>query len=358
MIARAFRGLTQQELANKAALTQSFVCQVERGHRAPTDDVAASLAHALGFAVPFFAQGDEDLFEEDECNFRRRKTTPAFVRERLVAQGNVFNLVVRYVDGAVRLPKVAIPRAGAGAPEEIEVAADRCRIAWGLGPNLPCANVVRVAERQGVVTTRLAGHAAQVDAFSRGGSRPIVVLNSDKGSTSRARFDTAHELGHLVLHAGRADGDPAREEEANAFASAFLLPRDGFCRETPVMARVDWEVVFRLKARWKTSAAAIVRRAYDLARLDAVEYRRAYKYMSWKGWLKGEPEEPPEEDPESIPLAFGVLLKKHGERHADVARKLGLDPATLRDIGIEPCPAEEAAPQAPAGKVVPFRRVR
>lgn len=358
-VARAFRGLTQQELANKAALTQAFVSQLEKGHKAPSDDVLAAIAHALGFATSFFLEAGDDLFGEAECNFRRRKSTPAFVRERLVAQGNVFNVVVRYLDSALRLPKVAVPCLTSGATEQIERAADHTRVVWGVGLNLPCTNVVRAAERQGVVTTRFAGHAAQIDAFSRPGSRPLIVLNSDKGSTSRARWDVAHEVGHLVMHQNRPEGDEGREREADRFASSFLLPREAFCREFPVSRRIDWAAVFRLKARWKVSAAAIVRRAHDLDRIDAVEYRRAYKYMSMKGWLKGEPHEPPEEEPESVPLAFGVLYTRRGQSHGDVARQLGLTSSALRDVGIEPSEAElknESSP--PPGKVVPIRRTR
>lgn len=357
-VARTFRGLTQQELANQAALTQAFVSQIEKGHKSPSEDALAALAHALDFAVAFFTEPPEDLFQEDECNFRRRKTTPAFLRERLVAQGNVFNIAVRYLDRALRLPKLAIPDLTVRAPEEIEKAADHCRVAWGVGLNLPCTNVVRAAELHGVVTTRFAGHAAQIDAFSRSGARPLIVLNSDKGSTSRARWDVAHELGHLVLHRGRAEGDEEREEEADAFAGAFLLPREGFCREFPETRRIDWSMIFRFKKRWIASAAAIVRRAYRLNRIDAVEYRRAYKYMSFKGWLKGEPEEPKPEDPESVPLALGVLYTRRQETHSDLARRLGLTPAILRDVGIEPsgAEAESAAPPPPAGRVIPLRR--
>lgn len=357
-VARAFRGLTQQELANKAALTQAFVSQIEKGHKAPSDDVLAALAHALGFAVAFFTEPAEDLFAETECNFRRRKTTPAFVRERLVAQGNVFNIVVHHLDRVLRLPKANVPALTARAVEEIERAADHCRMDWGVGRNLPCTNVVRAAERQGIMTTRFAGHAAQIDAFSRPGPRPLIILNSDKGSTSRARFDVAHEVGHLVLHQNRPEGDEEREKEADVFASSFLLPRDAFCREFPMSSRVDWAAVFRFKARWKVSAAAIVRRAYDLQRIDAMEYRRAYKYMSFKGWLKGEPEEPPEENPESAPIALRLLYTRRGETHENVARRLGLTASVLRDVGVEPSDAETESSDAlpPAGRVVPLRR--
>jgi transcriptional regulator with XRE-family HTH domain len=67
-IARAFRGLTQQELANKTALTQAFVSQIEKGHKAPSDDVLAALAHA-GFATSFFLAPVDDLFPRMSATF-------------------------------------------------------------------------------------------------------------------------------------------------------------------------------------------------------------------------------------------------------------------------------------------------
>ena len=49
------------------------------------------------------------------------------------------------------------------------------------------------------------------------------------------------------------------------------------------------------------SAAAIVRRAYDLGLIGAVEYRKAYKYMAWKKWpTTGEPEKPSFQEPELL----------------------------------------------------------
>lgn len=355
-LARTFRGWNQARLAEACALTQAFISLLEKGAKSPSQEALAALAAALRFDVAFFEEPATDLFNEDACNFRRRKRTPATVRERLVAHGNLFNMVVRYLDGALRLPKVAVPSAQAGTAEAIERAADRCRLEWGVGLNLPCTNMLRVAEKHGVVATRFVGEALDVDAFSRAGSRPLIVLNSDKGSTSRARWDVAHEVGHLVLHAAteRLAMDDV-EAEADAFAGAFLLPRDGFAREFPQASRIDWSVVFRMKRRWKVSGAAIVRRAHDLRRIDAAEYRRAFKYMSSMGWRSGpEPEEPPEEVPATVALAFEVLHKRFHEDAANVARRIGISADVMRSIGV----AVSAVPVEPPreASVVPFRR--
>ena len=66
--------------------------------------------------------------------------------------------------------------------------------------------------------------------------------------------------------------------------------------------------VFELKKRWKVGAAAIVKRAYDLRLIAAVEYRQSFKYMSARNWRKdGEPHEPEFKGPELLFAALGSL---------------------------------------------------
>jgi putative SOS response-associated peptidase YedK len=65
-----------------------------------------------------------------------------------------------------------IPQVRASNQEEIERAAERCRMHWGLGLDVPIKNVVRVMERAGVAITRCPGIGEKVDAFSRFGIPP------------------------------------------------------------------------------------------------------------------------------------------------------------------------------------------
>lgn len=52
----------------------------------------------------------------------------------------------------------------------------------------------------------------------------IAVAQGEKPK-GRIFFDMAHELGHILLH------PKSRENQANRFASAFLLPKESFLQE-------------------------------------------------------------------------------------------------------------------------------
>jgi len=348
--ARAFAGLSQTELGERIAVSHQFIAYLEKGHRQPTSEVVDALGEVCGFLPSYFYGPPLEEFRDEECHFRRRSTTPIMVRSRVLAHGTLFGQLVRYLDKRLSLPPPNVPSVRAKIPEEIERAAERCRMEWGLGRDLPIDSMTRALENAGVVVTRLHGDAEKVDAFSRLGRRPIVVLNTDKGSASRSRFDAAHECGHLVLHGGMVTGDPEHENEADRFASALLMPRTGFVREFP--RSTEWPELFRCKKRWKVSVAAVVRRAYDLRLIDAIQYQRAYKYISAKGWRKGEPDEPVPEIPEMIQIAI-TLLRKTGTTERDLAGALGWTIATfLRVSGVQV--VDEPAEEEPStmGKVI------
>jgi Zn-dependent peptidase ImmA (M78 family) len=131
----------------------------------------------------------------------------------------------------------------------------------------------------------------------------------------------AHELGHFVLHDGIETGSKETEDQANAFASALLMPRRTFGREFSARP-FSWTHVFDLKRRWLASASAIIRRAFTLKLLDPVTYRRCYQYMSLRGWLKKEPYEPSFVGPEWLMSAFDVAKKRFNMTAADICARL------------------------------------
>ena len=173
----------------------------------------------------------------------------------------------------------------------------------------PIAHIGRVAERNGAILIRHLTHADKIDAFARHSDFGVIVLNMARTSTSRWIFDVAHEIGHFVLHREIETGSKETEAQANYFASCILLPRKTFGREFR-SARISWPHVFDLKRRWRVSAAAIIKRAYDLNLLDPVAYRRCYQYMSVRGWLKTEPWEPEFAGPEWLTSAFDLAATR------------------------------------------------
>lgn len=306
-VARNFNGWSQAELGRRVSVTHAFIAYLEGGSKQPTPLLVDALAAVTGFREDFFFASELDEFTDEECHFRRRASTPASLRRRVLAQGTLFGQLVGHLDDVLALPSPAVPTTVARSRDDIERAAERCREKWGVGRDLPIKNLTRAVERAGVVITRFHGFTTKVDAFSRKGRRSVIVLNTDKDSASRTRFDLAHECGHLAIHVGRATGDVETEKEADYFASALLLPRAGLVREFSRAARIDWDAVFRLKQRWRVSAAALIRRAFDVGLVDAAQYQRAYKHMAFRGWLKGEPAEFDEETPELVALAISEL---------------------------------------------------
>jgi Zn-dependent peptidase ImmA (M78 family)/transcriptional regulator with XRE-family HTH domain len=308
-LARNFKGWTQSELAQRVVASPGTISLYERARikSNPPDHLVAALAEVTGFAPGFFFIPVADPFGEHECNFRHRRSTPETVKKRARAHGTLLGMVVDQLAThlRVRFPKYNVPTIAAATPTEIEAAAEECRKFWKLGTDTPIVHIGRVLEHAGVVLFQHFSASEKVDAFSRRGQINVIFLNVRRFTASRWIFDIAHETGHLVLHSNRDTGTEQTETEADRFASAFLLPRKAFGSEFSTRA-LTWDHIFALKKRWRTSAAAIIRRAYDLGLIGAVTYRSLFKARSARGWIYNEPFEPEFQPPELLRSAFEV----------------------------------------------------
>ena len=120
------------------------------------------------------------------------------------------------------------------------------------------------------------------------------------------------------------------ERQANRFASAFLLPSKPFVRNFPRGRRLDWHVIFAIKRAWNVSAQAILRRAHDLALIDAAQYKSGNVFIAKHGYKRSEPYEAEEaETPEVLRAALIALQASQGLLPRDVARKLDVQPVLL-----------------------------
>lgn len=351
-LARTFHGYTLEEIGKQTGVTRQYVQQVEASENThPANDLVMAWAEILKTEPDFFFQPLRFEVPEESCHFRKRKTTPLHIKTRAISCGTVFNLLVAYLEAHVGFPLCELPKFAVERKEDIERAAEKCRSLWGLGLDTPISNITRVLETMiGAIVTTFVGVSDKIDAFSypyfdRAGDiklytkealwRPIVVHNMAKMSSSRARFDLAHELGHIILHADVEAERLGVEDEANSFASAFLLPRAGIIREFPRSKQLSWRGLIDLKVRWGVSLQALVRRAYDLDLITAVQYRSANVYISKKGWRINEPEERsiPFEQPEIIQQALAVLERK-GKTVPAIAHDLHMRPEILADFAI------------------------
>ena len=334
-VARELKGLTKTELAELVDKTPSALSQFETGRARPDPQTLRRIALALGLPITFFTKRrSASLIPLDACHFRSLRSATQRDRRRLLAVAMLLCELVSELEEYVELPSDQIS-ALARTPkttEEIEELATHVRRAWGLGLG-PITNVVRLLEAKGAIVARIADGCEEVDAFSLWhAARPLVFLVMEKHSPSRSRFDAAHELGHLVMHADVAPASQEVEKQANRFASAFLMPREVFSHECP--HRLVWGHMEELKRRWKVSLGAVVRRAYDLGCFSEATYRRACMHLNKTynagGIRRPEPFEPQLESPTVIADAITAL--DEGTPLEGIAERLGLSAATVKTL--------------------------
>jgi len=337
-LARIFHGLSLEQLGEKVSVTRQYIQKLEVDPTISLNkDMLAALAEALKVEAPFFFDPPINEVQEEICHFRKRATTPLHIRKRALSYGTLFNLLLSYLEFHVQFPPndISLTQHLTGR-EEIENKTLELRKRWGLGEDCPIDNMLRTIENAGGVVTTFDGVSDKIDAFSYLYTRPVIVRSLAKKSVSRARFDLAHELGHLILHSGLEDNASVIEEEANYFASAFLMPRSAFAREFPVTPRINWNLIYGLKIRWGASIQAIVRRAYDLKILSALQYRQASVYIARHQWRIDEPfeDEIKAENPEIVHSAFDFLKRKNVGAE-QVAQDLHISLEMINKFGLD-----------------------
>jgi Zn-dependent peptidase ImmA (M78 family)/transcriptional regulator with XRE-family HTH domain len=338
-LARLLSGLTQQQLGDAVSVSRQYIHQIEGGTKQPASDVMAALVEALNVEERFFyiPVGNDVKFEQ--CHFRKRKTTPVGLANRVLAFSTIFEKLVEFIHQHLELPTTRFPNienaGGEYTNEQIERAAELCRNIWGLGLDTPISRMTRVLENSGVVITYFRGVSDKVDALSVNRKYPIIVRNTAKESVCRMRFDLAHECGHFVLHDGIETGDNCTESEADKFASAFIFPRFAFLKEFPdyTTGRINWNTVYNLKIRWGMSARAIIYRAHSLGRITAQQYRSANVWLNKSGQSRVERHDDKiaPENPELLYKSFQVMREQLGIRFDYIAKELGIS----RDLLIE-----------------------
>jgi Zn-dependent peptidase ImmA (M78 family) len=289
VLARELTGWTQREVVDRLdrPLSAAALSQLETGRTRPAPETLAALADFYGCPPAFFVERPED--EARPGFFRSLKALPARERRKRIANARLLASFVAVLEEHVVLPDNELPRYPRDPLDldAVEQVAAQVRSDWEV-PDGPVDDVVRLLERNGLIVVRSQQRRTDVDAFSvRFPQRSVVVLGSDKAVASRSRFDAAHELGHLVMHADAEAGTSAVEKHAHAFASAFLMPADDIIDSLP--RKVDLSVLMELKAEWRVSMSAILMRSKTLGVMAPTTYVSAMKMFSSRGWRRTEP---------------------------------------------------------------------
>lgn len=259
------------------------------------------LADLLGFPTSFFAMDDSNKTPAGAVSFRALTSKTAGQRDAVLAMCDLATDLTAWVDERFGLPLPNIPDLRGESPD---IAASLLRQEWGLGVK-PIKNMVHLLEAKGVRIFSLADNCREVDACSFwSGPTPFALVNTEV-SCERLRFDLAHELAHLTLHKHAGPSGRTAENEANAFASEFLMPIESIHEHLP--NRTSLSDLIRKKKIWNVSVSALAYRLHKLGYISDWHFKSLNIEMRRRGYKAAEPEGSPMEQSKVFELILGRL---------------------------------------------------
>jgi Zn-dependent peptidase ImmA (M78 family)/DNA-binding XRE family transcriptional regulator len=327
--ARKRRGMNMTQLAKCLGVDLRSVSAYEKGEYEPKDDKLERIAQILSFPVSFFMLADIPELSPDTASFRAMSKMSASKRDIALSAGGIALLLNQAIESRFNLPLLDLP--DLSREPNPEAAASALRRHWGIG-ELPVKNMIHLLESKGIRVYSLAIDAQEVDAFSLWREDQAFAFLNTRKSSERSRFDCGHELGHLVIHRHgeqRLDGSQTIEREADAFSSAFLMPRASVLGYAPRMPRL--EELVQLKKIWGVSVAALNYRLHNLGITTDWHYRELAMQIARQGYRKKEPESVPRETSQILGKVLAGL-REEGISKAEIAQELHVTVDELDDL--------------------------
>ena len=321
--ARVSRGLSMLELA---FVSKQAVSQYELGKNSPSKPVLNRIAGVLKYPGSFFyKQLPVNSSVNSAVFFRSRKTTKIKEKNAAKEKIKIFREINDYLAGYINFPELDLPKLVYEEDgidpldnESIEKYALTLRKQWKLG-NGPIDSLINVVQKNGIMVSKIHLRLSKLDTFSVwfDGS-PFIFLNSDKDTNARVRFDIAHELGHLIMHAEYFSDEDLKanaiheklENEANRFAGAFLLPKETFSKDV-FSTSIDHFI--QMKTKWKASISCMIIRCETLGILSSNQIKYLKDQMTARAYWKKEPldKEIPAEKPFAHKQSIKLLLENN-----------------------------------------------
>jgi Zn-dependent peptidase ImmA (M78 family)/transcriptional regulator with XRE-family HTH domain len=364
---REVRGLSQIQLAEFLSITNAAVSAYETGKSKPSVAVLEHLSILLNVPASFFLRPARDA-KSGVAFYRSMHSTTKRARTKAEHRLQWLIDIVDYMETLVELPEVNIPQLS--MPEnpmeisenDIEGFAASAREFWGMGAG-PVVNMTRLLENQGVILTLDRLETQALDSLTyRTADRPYVMLNQEKGTAVRWRYDAAHELGHMIMHA-HLDQRTVRqstvaallEDQAHRFAGAFLLPLRPFSED---FYAASLDTLFNMKPKWRVSIGAMISRASKADLISPEVARRLWINHSRRGWKRLEPldDQLEPEMPRTLAQSQAVILSE-GHSAQGLRQAVALSDEDIESLCSLPAGylAEADGPRVhPRGNVVAF----
>jgi Zn-dependent peptidase ImmA (M78 family)/DNA-binding XRE family transcriptional regulator len=323
--ARKIRNLTLQEVAEKVNVTHQTISKYEKNKAIPSIEMINALAAILNFEPSFFYTDElPDDFFENSFIYRSKASVAKKYREQTENMIGLIHRLIENIQSKVNLPQfdnslVKSPKNNefsVSSDDEIEALALKVRSKFNLEDG-PLGSITALCEKLGIHILYLNLNHQGIDACTVSiKGKPFIVLNNSITSSSRARFNIAHELGHILLHSNypkrvlnKSQYSKRIEYEANRFAAAILMPESGISKDLSSMG-LDYLLI--LKKHWKVSLQAIIYRAEQLEIFTPEYCLYLRQTISRNKWRIKEPydEEIPFETPKLLSHALRYITEK------------------------------------------------
>lgn len=360
---RILNELSRAQLAEKLGITEQAVWQYENGYVSPKLEVVNKMKVFFRVKSAYFFR--DDLLEKnhheniriERIAYRSESINSAMKTQSELMHIKFFDAFLKRISQKIKYPpnEILVLRKkvldylnmNQEIDRELQIrqVAQLARRHLNL-PNEHNRNLLFHLEKAGVfIFEKSIGDT--IDAYSVWSEDdiPYIVIGNIKKSAVRRNFDLAHELGHLLLHyktefnmLDRASYN-LREDEANLFASEFLMPVKEFTEDVSNIAKVSNPNAYvELKEKWLVSLQAMAMRARNLNLMTHQQYRYFFMSINKKGYRKEEPLDNvlPIEKPMKIKSILQLVFEKKLINLEKLTDELKVDVKFLADItGIE-----------------------
>ena len=291
VFARLMNNLSLEELANKVGCSRQYLNQIEKKIFPDNynDEFVKRLSDTLQVTEKFFIENSLNMPISNSFYFRSQKTTSEKSKNLVKLISNIISTFFSFIKDNYDVNIIDIRKMDYCCNNDIEKISEQYRKMLGLSIDTPINNMMLEMERIGFKILEYKDNVidSKIDACFSDIGEKIILINLNKIiSSCRYRFSLAHELGHAILHLYDGEDESEKiEDEANYFASCFLLPRAGFLKEFNFLnrSRIDWNLLYEQKIRWKVSVQSILKRALLLEMIDNNKYRTAMMTIAKNG---------------------------------------------------------------------------
>ncbi|GBF35443.1 hypothetical protein DCCM_4570 [Desulfocucumis palustris] len=238
---REAKGWTQSQVADLAGISRVAYRNIESGSTTPKVSTLQNIASGIGVKL-------QDLF----VPVRTLKRVRFRASKKMNSRDSILTEVARWLDDFNYLEELLQDRkdyrfedlardlsSTSTGYTRAKCAAKVAREILNLKENEPIRDIAGLLESCGikVYPLSLASDGFFGLSVAREDGGPAVIINVwERISVERWIFSAAHELGHLLLHLDAYNieeiaEDESQENEANVFASHFLMPEKAFKSE-------------------------------------------------------------------------------------------------------------------------------